>query len=411
MQNSRCWNRSAPISTIFKTQIKDIVKLLEQRMLKRNCIINRKKQNEELCMELIRKNIVVYVPYMKIKVKFFEKEDVALNAFQKFILEAVMEGASVQQIVDSTQFTKNVVETELLQMQSQKLIIQDKSQYYITDVSKKIMLVSKMVTALNAEHNIFCINLISGEIEKCEEGSFCIPEKNEYKLRQKMLNLDSISIEENMEFFAENIEIFNEIEVRETQMILSSIYAEFNAIKEHGNKSIIYYKKQSLIGLPCLIGEEQIKITNRETSILVEAACKLISFSFYTDSIVKYESVIPELYDINIKYPELISDGAKNVIYDKQLCESYNKKNIEFVYDCTSGKYRLSNEININTEKRKAQFVIDEVNPLNEEVEAKMINEVKEMLDISSEDIFVQIYVKDNAYKMETDFGGMMEES
>ena len=361
-------------------------------------------------MEFIRNKSVVYMPYLKITVRFFEKEEVSLNAFQKFLLEAIIEGASIQQIMDSTQLTKNVIESELLQMETQKLIHNEGANYFVTDISKKILMISKTVDALNSEKNIFCVNLITGEIEKSDDSIFCIPEKNAYILRQKILNLDGISIDDNMEFFVENIETFGMLKTNEVQTVLSSIYAEFSVLKERTNQSVIYYKKKNLIGLPCLIGEEKNDTINRETSVLIEAKCNLISFSFTTKSLEKYINILPTISELNSRYPELISAEAKKVLHDEQLCELYNKKTKKFVYDCTSGNYRLSNEIVINSEKRKAQLVLGEINPLNEDIKMEMIDKIKDMLEITSEEVIVRVCVTNDVYKIESDLISIREE-
>lgn len=361
-------------------------------------------------MEFVRNETAVYVPYLKVTVKFFEKEEVSLNAFQKFLLEAIIEGASIQQIMDSTQLTKNVVELELLQMETQKLIYSEGSKYFVTDISKKIMMISKTVDALSSQENSFCVNLITGEIEKIDDSIFCMPEKNAYILRQKILNLDGISIYDNMDFFAENIETFSKLETEEIQTVLSSIYAEFSALKEETNQNIFYYKKRNLIGLPCLIGEEKIDGINQEASILIEAMCNLISFSFTTESLEKYADILPTINELNTRYPELISDEAKRILHDELLCESYNKNTKKFIYDCTSGNYRLSNEITINSVKRKAQLVVGEINPLNEDVKKEMVNKIKDMLEIISEEVVVQVCVTSDVYKVELDFMAITEE-
>lgn len=361
-------------------------------------------------MEFVRNKTVVYAPYLKVEVKFFEKEEVSLNAFQKFLLEAIVEGASIQQIMDATQLTKNVVESELLQMETQKLIYSEGSKYFVTDISQKIMMISKTVTTLNSEENAFCVNLITGEIEKRDDSIFCVPEKDAYILRQKILNLDGISIEDNMDFFAENIEILSKLETDEIQTVLSSIYAEFSALKEGTNQTIVYYKKKNLVGLPCLIGEEIFDVINQETSIMIEAMCNLISFSFTTESLEKYANVLKTINELNTRYPELISDEAKKVIHDERLCESYNKNAKKFIYDCTSGKFRLSNEIDVISGKRKAQLVIGEINPLNEDVKMEMVNKIKDMLEIISEEVVVRVCVTNDVYRVESDLNAIMEE-
>lgn len=118
----------------------------------------------------------IFVPYMRIKVQFFVKEECELNSFQTFLLEALQEEATVEQIEQATQLTKNVIETESLQLETQKLVTRDDDKITATDLSKKILLISRKVKELNQEEVSICINLISGEVDLHEEeNNYVIP--------------------------------------------------------------------------------------------------------------------------------------------------------------------------------------------------------------------------------------------
>ncbi len=52
----------------------------------------------------------IYIPLKPLTVNFHEKEEVELNVFHKFILEAIEENATLEQIEDVTQLKENVIE-------------------------------------------------------------------------------------------------------------------------------------------------------------------------------------------------------------------------------------------------------------------------------------------------------------
>lgn len=289
-------------------------------------------------MDYISVKNQINIPYIKVSVKFIEKEEVALNAFQNFLLDAIEKGTSIKQIADSTQLTKYVIETELFQMEKQKLVIRKENEFEITDISKKIMLVAKTIKKLNEEHRIFFVNLINGEVENLNDADFTVPKNNELVLKQKMMNLDGISIEENMDFFAENMDTFSSLGEDDVEVILSSIYAEFNVIK---GKDKVVYKKKAVIGLPCLIGDNTVEKINKENSVLVESTCVKVSFGFTTSRINKYSKVLSQVQELNHKYPELMSEEARKLIEEMYLCEIYKEKNIRYLFDYVSGKYDL----------------------------------------------------------------------
>lgn len=361
-------------------------------------------------MEYISIKSQINIPYIKVSVKFIEKEEVALNAFQNFLLDAIEEGASIRQIADSTQLTKYVIETELLQMEKQKLVLKKGNEFEITDISKKIMLVAKTIKKLNEEHRIFFVNLINGDVENLSDADFTVPENNELVLKQKIINLDGISIEDNMDFFAENLDTFSSLGEDDVEVILSSIYAEFNVIKEKDDQNKIVYKKKAVIGLPCLIGDTTVEKINKENSILVESTCVKVFFGFTTSKINKYSEVLSQVEEMNQRYPELLSEEARKLIEEKNLCETYKEKNIRYLFDCTSGKYDLLTNRKIDLGKRKAHLVIDKFVPLNADKKNELINEVIKALKIENDEIEIIVYDEETMYKVEGEIDFLMEE-
>lgn len=361
-------------------------------------------------MEYISFKSQINIPYRKVSVKFIEKEEVALNAFQYFLLDAIEEGASIRQITDSTQLTKYVIETELLQMEKQKLVIKKEDAFEITDISKKIMLVAKTIKKLNEEHRIFFVNLINGDVEYLSDADFTVPENNALSLKPKITNLDGISIENNMDFFAENLDAFRSLDEDDVEVILSSIYAEFHVIKEKDEHHKIYYKKKAVTGLPCLIGDTTEKKINKENSILVESTCVKVSFGFTAPRINKYSKVLPQVEKINQRYPELLSEEAEKLMEEKNLCEMYKEKDMRYLFDCTSGKYDLLTNRKFDFDKRKAHLVIDKPVPLSEDKKNELINAVIKVLKIENDAIEITVYEEETAYKVEGDIDFMVKE-
>lgn len=360
-------------------------------------------------MEYIKRKRQVYIPYMKVGVKFIEKEEVSLNAFQIFLLDAIMEGASISQMEDATQLTGNVIESELLQLEAQKLVIKKEDDYELTDLSNKILLVAKSIRSLNNEKQVFCLNLITGVLESFDDAEFQIPDKDELILKRKMISLDGLSIEDNMDFFAKNLETFKTMDDESVEIVLSSIYAEFNVLRSQDAQSTIYYKERELFGIPCLIGDDTIYSENKENSVLIEAAYKEVSFLFTTNLIQKYKQVIPDVSKLGNTFPELISEEAKKILKENELCESYNANVDRYIFDSTSGKYGLMNEYTIEHSKRKAQLILGESIPFDEGIKREMIDTVRNKMEITSDEVIVLIKnVKDDIYKIEAEIEQLM---
>ena len=170
-----------------------------------------------------KKNI--YVPLKPVIVTFHEKEEVELNAFQKFILEAIEEDATLEQMTNATQLTKNVIESEILHMESQKLLVRDGDYVALSELSKNILMISKSVKMLNAEKKILCFNLITGEIEGFDKNIINNIGQDDLVMEGKIRSgeIIGISIEDNVSFFADYMSTFDGFSEEQIDKILSSI--------------------------------------------------------------------------------------------------------------------------------------------------------------------------------------------
>lgn len=284
---------------------------------------------------VVRKKI--YIPFKPVIVNFHEKEEVELNAFQKFILEAVEKEISVGQMIDATQLTKNVIESELLQMESQKLLVREGNTLALSELSKHILLISRSVTSLNNEKKVICINLITGEIEGYDEQICSDLRETELVMDEKIKPRDlvGIDIEENISFFANYMSAFDSLSADQIDKVLSSVYMEFKEI----DKGVVY-KQQEINKLPCLIGDNKLEL---EDNIYAEGKCSVITVQVSTDLIEKYREHIKSIMKLCMDVPELISDSGRKLVKEYENCKKYNNQKLMFVYDHESGKVKEGN--------------------------------------------------------------------
>ena len=231
-----------------------------------------------------KKNI--YVPLKPVIVTFHEKEEVELNAFQKFILEAIEEDATLEQMTNATQLTKNVIESEILHMESQKLLVRDGDYVALSELSKNILMISKSVKMLNAEKKILCFNLITGEIEGFDKNIINNIGQDDLVMEGKIRSgeIIGISIEDNVSFFADYMSTFDGFSEEQIDKILSSIYAEFDEI----DKKLIY-KLQEINKLPCMIWDDKLEF---EINAYDEGNNSVIAIEVSTDKDELYRDQI-----------------------------------------------------------------------------------------------------------------------
>lgn len=294
----------------------------------------------------------IYVPLKPIIATFHEKEEIELNAFQKFILEAIEEDATIEQMINATQLTKSVIESELLHMESQKLLVRDGRYVSLSELSKNILMISRSVKMLNAEKKILYFNLITGAIEGFDKNIYNEIEQDALIMEGKIRSGDiiGISIEDNISFFADYMPTFDKLSEEQIDKVLSSIYAEFDEI----DKKLVY-KLQEINKLPCLIGDDKLEFEN---NAYAEGKCSIIVIEVSTDKIEKYKEQTKNIMALYTKTPELISDLGRDLIREYENCVKYNKEKIIFVYDHTSGKIREEKHDIVGSQNKRTQLLL-----------------------------------------------------
>lgn len=129
-------------------------------------------------------------------------------------------------MTNATQLTKNVIESEILHMESQKLLVRDGDYVALSELSKNILMISKSVKMLNAEKKILCFNLITGEIEGFDKNIINDIGQDDLVMEGKIRSgeIVGISIEDNVSFFADYMSAFDGFSEEQIDKILSSIY-------------------------------------------------------------------------------------------------------------------------------------------------------------------------------------------
>lgn len=335
---------------------------------------------------------VIYIPLKPVIVKFHEKEEVELNAFQNFILEAVEDGAVVEQMADATLLTKNVIESEILQMERQRLLIREGDALALSELSRDILMVARSVKMLNEERKVLCVNLVTGGIEGYEEGVCRYAGKDVLILGEKIKprDVDGINMEENIAFFADYMASFRNLPEEQIDKVISSIYAEF-----HESDEAMVYKRQEIRKLPCLTGNGRLKL---EGDLQAEGKSLVIMVKVSTDSVERYESQIRNAAELYSRAPELLSDSGRDLIAEYETCENCNKENLKFVFDCVSGKIRELDYGTTDESNKRSQLMLGAEKEMDEEAERQIfaIAKAKWNLDeryhIKMADIGEQIY-------------------
>lgn len=310
----------------------------------------------------------IYIPLKPLAVNFHEKEEVELNTFQRFILEAIEENATLEQIVDATQLTENVIESEVLQLQRQNLINEDCT---LSEVAKNILMISRCLEILNNEKKKLCINLITGELEEYDKDIYYNPGQNDWVIEGEIRfeDISGISIEDKESVLADSLSALSGFSEKQIDKVRSSLYVELN---ETDKKTV--YKQQEITKLPCLIGDNKLK---SEDKIYAEGKYSVITVEVSNDSLEKYSEKIEPLKELCTDTPELVSDFGKDLIKEYKQYECYKNEKLTFAYDHTSGMFNEEKyDVNAFPDK-KVQLMLKAEKEIDDKVKSRIFDTVK----------------------------------
>ncbi len=244
----------------------------------------------------------VLVPVQVVQLKFTEKEDISLNPFQNLILEAIEDGCGVEQIAEATLLDAYVIETEIAQLVTQKLLERQGDCIALSELSQKLLLVSRCVQRLNQEQALVCINLVTGAVEAYDRerlvqkgGSDAL----ELRPKVRKQELDGISIEENIVFFQTYLHTFDTMEPEQVDAVLSSVYVEFIHVGERS------FRVQSVSRLPCLISDRDSRDADGQAP-----AVPFWTQGYLCRAVFSVKSALPEVGDdLLTRLPTLAGAG------------------------------------------------------------------------------------------------------
>lgn len=339
----------------------------------------------------------VLIPIQIVEVTFCQKEETSLSVFQNFILEAIELGKGIDEIVEATLLTKNVVETEIVQLISQKLLIQEKETVSLSELSKKLLMIARCVRSLNGEKKYVCINLITGDIEAFENERI-IDNKDETSLfllpKISERDIDGISLQDNISFFENYMDSFEKMDETDIDMVLSSVFVEF---KIAGKRK---YMKESLSRVPCAIGGEILQ-SKAKDSIIARGLLYKIEYEVESDIVKSKQSILSELIKINENDSSLISDKGHHILELYKQCMQYNRQPLICYYDAISGQFQFEFPKDIINKKIKFHFQLPLLNDISVQMKECITNELREHYNIIDDFSIKEVSCKKEYYSIE----------
>lgn len=345
----------------------------------------------------------ILTPVQVVNLKFSEKEDILLNPFQNLILEAIEDCCSMEQIAQATLLTRHVIQTEITQLIAQKLLERRGEAVELTDLSQKILMVSRCVQRLNKEKQKVCINLMTGSVEKYDEDQF-IKKGGENALellpRIRSQEIDGISMEENIDFFRAYLHTFDGMDEEQIDAVLSSVYVEFI---DTGARR---FQAHPIFRLPCLISEVKENGDSEEAGIVFWVKGHMCRVVFALKSAVAEmeDSILP--YLPALARCGLLSERGKKVATAYE--EFQKRESVAAYYDCVSGGMQYDKPI-CDSDKHEADLVLPSLHELTEEEKKKIADYAHSCFSLPPELTLEVSTIEDSMYIISGDLGKLQE--
>ena len=360
----------------------------------------------------------ILTPVQVASIIFHEKEENSLSPFQTFILEAIEERITSDQIAQATLLTPNVIEMEILQMISQNLLVHNEDALTLSKISQKILLIAQCVKQLNSEKKCVCIDLMTGDMrpfvkedftENVADGSLRLSQRISGK------SIDGISLEENMDFFEDYMNTFSGMGQNDVETILSAIYIELSVV---GRRE---YIKRKITNVPCAIGGQKSdslrhKSTVDDKSLTVKGLIYKIEYTVKSAIVQTMSDILPALRAIDQRNDDLISDKGQQILNAYKRCEEYNTKHLICFFDTVSGKFQCSvpDELEDNAEfevhhYKKVNFELPPIHDISDNIYEGMIDNVRAYYNIDNDFDIIEISRQPVDYYVTCELQDLME--
>lgn len=282
--------------------------------------------------KIIPNPLEIWCPVSIAGLSFSLKESLHLSKLHFFLLLAIAnEHATVDEIVDVTQLSKNVITQELHEMYKQKLLniqMDDKENYCLTELSKKLLHYDELISKMNSTPVTFAFDLVTGILD--ESSTLDLYEKANGITANKMVSalemdcIDPVDIRDTLCTTYPNLGDENESELLD---FLDNLVIESKREKK------IKWKKRYISYLPNKpLSQDTDKITF--VTYVIQYRCRAFE-SYFEDNI----SILQSLERIKNFDSDMLNKKAVDILEKWFNYQETKKETVDFYYDPVLDEY------------------------------------------------------------------------
>ena len=250
-----------------------------------------------------------------------------IGDFSLFVLDAIRDGFTTQEIHMSSGFSKSVVDKTIQTLCSENLLILDNSSYKVSSIGDKYLTIDKIIKRFNDSSERFAINCYTCQMETVLDKKL-YTNKTDRQLDILPSNIDLImlkspnyeNVKEYMRDYLRDTEIFSDFDDTDYNYI-------YYILKPTNNRFVVPY----IINIDTYSYNE---IENDEgAKIVLTIPITMITVNKMCEEDEVYKDILDKLDLIAKKDSDLLSEKGKGIIERENKIREINSSNKHKYFD------------------------------------------------------------------------------
>ncbi len=248
-----------------------------------------------------------------------------IGDFSMFVLEAIKDGFTVQEIIISSGFSKYVIDKTIETLRSENLLVINNNSYSISSVGSKYIMINNIIKEFNCSSDRFAVNCYTCQMEKVQNKAFFNNIIADSRPKDILTSyVDKIMLK------SPNYENVKEY-MRDTKLFSSLSDTDYSQIY------FILKPTDNIFIVPYTIDKDTYSYTETEdddgAKIILRIPIVKITVKKYCEADKEYKEVLDELDLIAKKDLNLLSEKGKGIIEREKKLRDINRSKQHQYYD------------------------------------------------------------------------------
>lgn len=286
--------------------------------------------------------IEIYTPFQIAPFRFSLKETVRLSKLHLFFITAIEEHhATVNELLDATMLSPDVLQYELQTMCDQKLILENEDEkYQITELSRSLLNYQRLIEKMNSSQKSFLFDLTTGKVSfEQEESMTDMPNVLKSKASVSKFNFSMLTATDIKAELCHAFACIEELDDKEAEAFLDNIIMDVETTNHR------LWKKKYITHLPVDLS------ASNPSDLKVNFYVYQMCYRPYDPKMEEVEHIIESLKTIEAYDSSLLDTKVASLLERWNLYKTEKEKEISFwinPVDCSVHEGKVIEQPSIN---------------------------------------------------------------